>query len=72
MSQTRTTHCGCVEGAIGLLIGLALFAHTYAASPGNEPWLRTISTAIGFALGGAAIGKVLGLTWPRLYRLAVR
>jgi len=58
------TPCGCVEGFIGLMIGLAVFARVNMGSPGGT-WLRTLALAIGYGLGGAVIGKVVGLTRPR-------
>ena len=61
----RTPHCGCVEGTIGLLIGLGLFVHGYlgTAAPFG---VRTVLTGLAFTLGGAVSGKVAGLAWPRL------
>jgi uncharacterized BrkB/YihY/UPF0761 family membrane protein len=65
MSRSGKAPCGCVEGFIGLLIGLALFARHYLAVPGSEPRLRTILTGIVFALSGAVVGKVVGLYMGR-------
>jgi hypothetical protein len=62
----RKASCGCVEGFVGLLIGVGFFAWNYAHTPGSAPGLRGALTAIGFGLAGAVVGKIVGLTWPRL------
>jgi hypothetical protein len=64
--SSSTSHCGCVEGFAGLVIGVALFARHYLTMAGGGPGWRTVLTAIGWALAGAVTGKVIGLTWPRL------
>jgi hypothetical protein len=62
----RKASCGCVEGFVGLLIGVGLAAWNYANTPGSARGLRSALTAIGFGLAGAVVGKIVGLTWPRL------
>ncbi len=68
-SRSSYPRCGCVEGFAGLLIGLALFARHYAAAPTAGPAF-TVLTAVAYALAGAAAGKAIGLTWPRVLATA--
>ena len=70
--QWRTA-CGCREGFLGLLAGLALFTRNYVASYGVEFSLsRTIFAGIAFGLCGAVAGKILGLAWAHFRYKSLR
>jgi hypothetical protein len=61
--------CGCREGFLGLVAGLALSGRNYIAAQGADSSLsRTIFTGIAFGLCGAVAGKSLGLAWAHFRR----
>lgn len=55
--------CGCMEGGIGMLIGLAIFASIvmFDWTPLPAKGWRLVAVAIAFALFGGLLGKLVGI-----------
>jgi hypothetical protein len=60
--------CGCREGFLGLLAGIAFFVMHYLILHGHAfTWRRKIVTGVVIGLLSATAGKVLGLAWARYW-----
>ena len=64
--QRVRSACGCLESFLGLLFGIEIFViHRWAHAVPSVGLIHQITTAGGFALSGAVIGKILGRAWAR-------
>jgi len=72
-SRSAKSGCGCAEGFVGLLVGLAIFTH-YFIILHPDLYSRTERTIAAFAiaLACAVIGKFLGLGRARYFNRATR
>ena len=61
MSLISGSHCGCGEGAIGLLVGSVAAAVTIVGADGGMPRSHLLVTGLGLALCGAVLGKLIGI-----------
>jgi hypothetical protein len=56
--------CGCREGFLGLLAGIAFFTMHYVVLHGQAfTWYQKIVAGVVIGLLSATVGKLLGLAW---------
>jgi hypothetical protein len=71
--QRVRSACGCLESFLGLLLGIGIFLiRSRTQLVPSVGLIHHIMTGVGFALGGAVIGKILGLSWGRSRYRALR
>ena len=58
--------CGCREGFLGVLAGMAFFMMHYVVLHGQAfTWYQKIVAGVVIGLLSATVGKLLGLAWAR-------